>query len=434
MNYTEAVEYVLSVPKFTKKNKLENTIELMERLGRPDRHMKIIHVAGTNGKGSVCAYLSSMFANAGKKVGLFTSPHLIKINERFQINNVPISDEMFLDAYETVWDTIQGMVRDGFHHPTYFEILFALCMVAFERAHVEFVILETGLGGRLDATNVVEHPIATVLTSISLDHTEILGDTIEKIAWEKAGILKKGVPVIYDANEEKAERVILEKAQEMGAPAYPVDLSMCEILGRTDESITYRLTDRQTGAWEICVPYAASYQVMNSAVAFCTFRVVNRLLHMQIEDCVLVSGIEKTKWQGRMETVLPGVILDGGHNAAGIQEFVKTVQDLEKGRKITMLFSAVVEKNYEKMIREICEGTNLASVVVTEIHNDRIVPAQELKSIFEKYTSAKVTAVPNVSEAFEEAMREKGDGMLFCAGSLYLVGELKEILENRTDR
>ena len=190
MNYTEAVEYVLSVPKFTTKNKLENTVELMERLGRPDRKMKIVHVAGTNGKGSVCAYLSSIFESAGKKVGLFTSPHLVKINERFQINNQPISDELFLKSYEKVWEVIQDMVKDGFYHPTYFEILFALCMVAFEREQVEYVILETGLGGRLDATNIVEHPIATILTSISLDHTEILGDTVEKIAWEKAGILK----------------------------------------------------------------------------------------------------------------------------------------------------------------------------------------------------------------------------------------------------
>lgn len=434
MNYTEAVEYVLSVPKFTKKNKLENTVELMERLGHPERRMKIIHVAGTNGKGSVCAYLSSILEHAGKKVGLFTSPHLVKINERFQINNEPISDAMFLSAYEKVWDAIQSMVKDGFYHPTYFEILFALCMVAFERENVEYVVLETGLGGRLDATNVVEHPIATVLTSISLDHTEILGDTVEKIAWEKAGILKQGVPVIYDANEKKAEPVILQKAKEMNAPAYPVDLSMCEILGRTDATIDYRLTNGQCQGWEVHVPYAASYQVMNSAVALTAFCVLNERFHLGIDRRAITEGIAHTRWQGRMETVLPGVILDGGHNASGIQEFVKTVQDLEKGRKITMLFSAVVEKNYEKMIREICEGTNLSSVVVTEIHNDRIVPAEKLKRIFEKYTKAKVTAVPVIEEAFEEAMREKGDGMLFCAGSLYLVGELKEILERRKER
>ena len=206
---------------------------------------------------------------------------------------------------------------------------------------------------------------------------------------------------------------------------------MCRILERTDDSILYGLSNDLCKEWEIHVPYAASYQVMNSAVAVNAFCVINEVLHLQVEKETITKGIKETKWQGRMETVLPGVILDGGHNAAGIQEFVKTVQELEKGRKITMLFSAVVEKNYEKMIREICEGVSLSSVVVTEIHNDRIVPAEELKSIFEKYTDAKVTAVSDIAEAFEEAMKEKEDGMLFCAGSLYLVGEIKELLEKR---
>lgn len=159
MNYTEAVEYILSVPKFTKKNKMENTIELMERLGRPERDMKIIHVAGTNGKGSVCAFLSTILVKAGKQTGLFTSPHLVKINERFQLNNEPVSDEDFLAAYLKVQAAVEDMQRDGFAHPTYFELLFALAMVLFQEKHMEYVVLETGLGGRLDATNMVESPL-----------------------------------------------------------------------------------------------------------------------------------------------------------------------------------------------------------------------------------------------------------------------------------
>ena len=198
MNYTEAVEYILNVPKFTTKNKPEHTVELLKRLGHPECGMKVIHVAGTNGKGSVCAFLSEMLTLAGKKTALFTSPHLVRINERFQINNVPISDELFLESYQKVQAAIDGMVKDGLPHATYFELLYAVAMVAFQKEKAEYVVLETGLGGRLDATNTIEHPIATVITSISLDHTEILGDTIEKIAGEKAGIIKEGVPVIYD--------------------------------------------------------------------------------------------------------------------------------------------------------------------------------------------------------------------------------------------
>ena len=206
MNYTEAVDYILNVPKFTTKNKPEHTRELLKRLGHPDRGMKVIHVAGTNGKGSVCAFLSEMLVLAGKRTALFTSPHLVRINERFQINQVPISDELFLESYLEVQAKIDEMVEEGLPHATYFELLYATAMVAFQKERAEYVVLETGLGGRLDATNTIEHPLATVITSISLDHTEILGDTIEEIAVEKAGIIKEGVPVIYDGRNKEAEK------------------------------------------------------------------------------------------------------------------------------------------------------------------------------------------------------------------------------------
>ena len=213
MTYKEAEAYINSVPKFTSKNKPENTMELIRRLGHPERSMKVIHVAGTNGKGSVCAFLSSMLTEGGKRTGLFTSPHLVKINERFQINNEPVSDEIFLNAYERVMKLVEEMQKDGFYHPAYFELLFAIGMVIFEEAQVEYLILETGLGGRLDATNIVEKPVVTVITSISLDHTEILGDTIEEIAGEKAGIIKQNIPIVYDGREKRAEKVILQKAE-----------------------------------------------------------------------------------------------------------------------------------------------------------------------------------------------------------------------------
>ena len=198
MNYTEAVEYIESTPKFTKKNKPENTAELIRRLGNPERRMRVIHVAGTNGKGSVCAFLASILEKAGKRTGLFTSPHLVEITERFQIDQTSVSHETFTDAFVRVKREIDAMIADGYAHPAYFELLFAAGLLMFEEAGVEYLVLETGLGGRLDATNLVERPIACVLTSISLDHMEYLGDTVAKIAAEKAGIIKEGVPVVYD--------------------------------------------------------------------------------------------------------------------------------------------------------------------------------------------------------------------------------------------
>ncbi|MCI5995095.1 MAG: bifunctional folylpolyglutamate synthase/dihydrofolate synthase [Blautia sp.] len=428
MNYTEAVEYILSVPKFTKKNKMENTVELMERLGRPERGMKVIHVAGTNGKGSVCAFLSTMLVKAGKQTGLFTSPHLVKINERFQINNEPVGDEDFLAAYRKVQAAVDAMQKDGFAHPTYFELLFALAMVLFSEKQMEYVVLETGLGGRLDATNMVEKPIATVITSISLDHTEILGDTIEQIAFEKAGIIKPHVPVIYDGHCKQAEHVILERAKELDAPAYGLHEDMYEILANTEKSIDFSLNCGYYEHTGVTVPYLAHYQVINSALALLAMDVIDEKREISIET--RVSAIGETTWQGRMETVMPGVVFDGAHNADGVREFVRTVQRVQKERRVTLLFSAVMEKDYEKMIQTICEQTSLTHVVVTEIAGDRNVPAQKLAEVFRSYTKAPVAAVPVIADAFAEALKERQDGILFCVGSLYLVGELKGLLES----
>lgn len=432
MNYTEAVDYILSVPKFTTKNSLSHTEELLRRLGNPEQGRKVIHVAGTNGKGSVCAFLSEMLVLGGKKTALFTSPHLVKINERFQINNEPVSDELFLACYQTVQEKIDGMVRDGFPHATYFELLYATAMEIFKREDVEYIILETGLGGRLDATNTIAHPAAVVITSISLDHTEILGDTIEKIAWEKAGIIKEGVPVIYDGRNRQAEQVILSRAHMLHAPAYALHEDMYEILENTDKSIDFLLNCRYYEHTKVTVPFLARYQVVNSALALLAMDVVDDAKEIPIP--LRVEAIRRTRWQGRMETALPGVVLDGAHNTDGIHEFVRTVRHMQETRRIVLLFSAVVEKDYEKMIETICTQTRLSAVVVTEIQGERIVPARKLAGIFQRFLDVPVIAEPEIRQAFAKALSLKQDGLLFCAGSLYLVGELKAIIrEDTTD-
>lgn len=431
MDYTEAVEYIESTPKFTKKNRPENTAELIRRIGHPERRMKVIHVAGTNGKGSVCAFLSSILTKAGKRTGLFTSPHLVEITERFQVNQVPVSHETFTKAFVRVKREIDAMIGDGFAHPAYFELLFAAGLLMFEEAGVEYLVLETGLGGRLDATNLVERPLACVLTSISLDHMEYLGDTVAKIAAEKAGIIKEGVPVIYDGRNPEAEQVIAAQAEKMHAPAFRYDDSMSEILGKTDKSIdfildcSYDKTDKARKL-PLTVPFLAEYQIVNSALAVMAARVIDP--QGMISDAVIAEGIRTARWEGRMETVLPGVVLDGAHNADGIREFIRTAADVRGRMPVSLLFSAVVEKEYEKMIREICEDMQPEFVVVTQVGGARVVPAETLAEVFRRYTRVPVIARADVAEAFMEALSRKGDSMLFCAGSLYLVGELKKIL------
>ena len=439
MNYTEAVDYIENIPKFTKKNKPENTLEMVRRLGHPERAWKIIHVAGTNGKGSVCAFLASILQDAGSKVGLFTSPHLVELTERFQINGVQVSQEDFTEAFVRVKQVVDEMMADGYAHPAYFELLFGVSLLIFRKAGIEYLVLETGLGGRLDATNLVEHPIATVITSISMDHMEYLGDTIGQIASEKAGIIKEGVPVIYDGRVPEVEQVVLAQAERMHAPAYPYYSSMTEILDKTDKSIDFVLnysyddkekTAGRTGSMQITVPYLAEYQLVNSSLAAITAHVIDP--EGKLTDEAIAAGIAETRWQGRMETVLPGVVLDGAHNADGIREFIRTVQSVEKRREVSLLFSAVADKEYDTMIRTICEAAHFSHVTVTQIDGSRIVPAQQLAEVFRKYTSAPVEACPDIRQAFETALAARGEGMLFCAGSLYLVGELKAILRNET--
>ena len=423
ITYDQAVQYISDIPRFTKKNTPGNTKELMRRLGDPEDSFEVIHVAGTNGKGSVCAFLEAMLRRGGKKTGLFTSPHLIRINERFQIDRRMIPDDEFARVFDIVKLAADEMIADGFSHPTYFEMLFAMGMVWFAREKIDILVMETGLGGRLDATNTVRHPKACVITSVSLDHMQYLGNTVELIAAEKAGIIKEGVPVIYDAHDETAARVIRERACRLNAPAVPVYPQMAQIVEYSQDSITYVLNNRFFAYRTVRVPFPAEYQVMNSMVALTALRVLDPL--PMICDEKAIEAVQGVKWNGRMETVLPGVVLDGAHNEDGIARFLETVRRIAQKKPVSLLFAAVADKDYEKMIRKICEGPQFTRIVATQVPGSRKVDAQVFAGIFSRYTKAPVYAVSDCREAFDLALRRKEpDGMLFCAGSLYMIGEI----------
>ena len=430
MNYEEAVAYINDTPKFTTKNTLDNTRAVLAAMGHPERRMKLIHVAGSNGKGSVCAYLSSILTTAGKQTGLFISPHLVDINERFMINQQPVSDELFLESFEAVMDTVRRLLQkrpDSFAHPTFFELLFLMGIYIFDKSRMEYVVLETGLGGRFDATNVIEKPLVCVITSISLEHTEYLGDTYELIAGEKAGIIKEGCPVVYDATRADVEKVILKKAAEMHAKAYAIRPDMYKILMNTQKTIDFSMDTGYYLPMNVSISSVAEYQIMNACEAVTAAHV----LDIGLTEGDIHRGMEKMRWEGRMETVLPGVILDGAHNDSGVEEFVKTAKKFQKDTKVTLLFSCVKEKDYEGMIRTICENIAFDGVVVTEVDCDRRVKAEELSQIFRKYTRQPVWEYPSIPEAFAAALERRKDGILFCVGSLYLVGSLKSIIRSQ---
>ena len=432
MTYDETVEYILNIPKFTKKNAPSHTRELMKRLGDPQEHFPVVHVAGSNGKGSVCAFLNSVMLESGLHPGMFTSPHLVDIRERFRIDGAPCSKTAFLNAEQQVRAIVEKMQQEGLAHPTFFEYLFAVGMVLFEQERLDCAIIETGLGGRLDATNVVEHPLLTIITSISLEHTEILGDTIEKIAAEKAGIIKEGVPVLFDGSEPGAEPVILHAALEKHAPAEKISKNNIKILLNDGKNIDF-LLESGYDVTRVRIPFPAEYQVMNGCLALAA---ANRLKErLAITDNGIRTGFEKAVWPGRMEEIYPDVYLDGAHNVSGIQAFLDAADSMADSPSI-LLFSMVKEKNYREAIRLLVREGSWEEIVLTEISdNPRTLTLSQLQHAFqdeikhqdEMKQDTKLLTIKEPRKALAQAMADlKGGQKLFCAGSLYLVGELKK--------
>lgn len=424
-NYEKAVRYIDELPKFTKKHTLEHTKDFLKKLGDPCKERKVIHVAGTNGKGSVCAYMQAILEAEDKTSGFFTSPHLVKINERIQMNREQIDDETFYRVFCKVMPVAVRMEEEGAGHPSYFEFLYGMGMLAFEEMDVEYIILETGLGGRLDATNSFENPVLSIITSISLDHTDILGDTIEKIASEKAGIIKKKVPVFYDGSNEEASYVISRTALGLEAPCREIGKSAFEIHEVKRNYIAFSRVnayDKDT-IWK--VPICGYYQVMNAELALSAaeYLLKDEEIHMDR----WVKAVESMSWGGRMEEVMPHLIVDGAHNPGAMDAFVKSVELLNEKIDV-LIFSAVSDKKYDQMIAYICEHLNVGTFIVTEINDYRKVDADILFNVFKQNTDREVICRKDIKEAVETAFHLRRDGEIYCLGSLYLVGMVKNLL------
>ncbi|MDE7222448.1 MAG: bifunctional folylpolyglutamate synthase/dihydrofolate synthase, partial [Acetatifactor sp.] len=267
--YEQAVEYILNIPRFTTKNTMEDTRSFLHCLGDPDKELRILHVAGTNGKGSVCAYMRSVLEVAGRRVAVFTSPHLVDVRERFLIDGEIISREAFLAAFSEIYEKLdwEALEAGKGYHPTFFEYLFFMAMLLFSRACPDYCILETGLGGRLDATNAVAHKEIAVITHISLDHVEYLGYTLTAIAGEKAGIMQENVPVIYADTCREVEQVILPRAQILSADVYPVSKIDYSFSKNSNKNIDFSYISRYYGSVRLELPTFARYQMENCSLA-----------------------------------------------------------------------------------------------------------------------------------------------------------------------
>lgn len=450
-NYAAAEQFLEEVPKFAKKNPLEDTRKFYmyiqncsggkyceERLG------KIIHVAGTNGKGSVCAYLQSICKESGYRTGMFTSPHLMTTRERFCVDGNILSEEEFLNAFYWLSDqitTYHAIAPE--YNPTYFERLFFMGIYVFAKAQVDVLLLETGLGGRLDTTNIIKNPILTIITEIGLDHMEYLGDTIDKIAAEKAGILKAGVPVIFSDRKKAASAVLCEKAQKLSCKCHAVSEKDYKINEIQKKFIDFSVVSRYYDYGRLIVDTTAVYQVENAAIAIRAAEVLKRDCGFEtITIKSIKNGIRKMHWACRMEEVLSGVYIDGAHNEDGIAAFVQSLKVTpiftdtkhQFDKRCVLIFSVVRDKQYNKMIEMLCELPMVTDFVITYIPGERGAKLAELRSIFDRYAGKNTQGIYTY-EKIEDAVAfglsvGKDGGRVYIVGSLYLAGIVEKFFAN----
>lgn len=433
-SFEEARDYILGIPKFTGKNSIQDTKAFYKYLLEPSSDCRIIHVAGTNGKGSVCSYINAILMHSGYHVGMFTSPHLVSICERMRMDTEQISEQEFA----RVFHRLQCFLIDyrkkcgNLYHPSFFEYLFFMSVLWYEDKKPDFLILETGLGGRLDATNIIDHKCVTAITRLGMDHMEYLGDTLLKIAAEKAGIMREKVPLIYIDTENEISDFLQEQGEKMQCELFPVvkeDISFCKI---EDKSIDFLIYSRYYDYISISLHTIAGYQMENAALAV---RIADALNAMEADENrvitkeAIISGLTSAKWEGRMEEVLPNVYLDGAHNVDGIKAFISTVRNYNAFNKNHLLFAVVKDKQYREMIQMLAESHLFTDYTITQIAGSRELPAEQIKELFDEYADKPIRYYDKVENAVDACISDLKEGeRLFIAGSLYLVGSIKEYL------
>ncbi len=435
-DYSKICRYILDIPRFAGKNTLSDTHELLGKVYE-EGSSKIVHIAGTNGKGSVTSYLNSILMEEGFSVGMFTSPHLVRMNERIKVNGTDISDDEFIGCFEDIMGLIKKEGQDK--HPSFFEFLFLMAMDHFAKKKVDYILLETGLGGRLDATNCIRDKELCMITRIGFDHTEYLGDTIESIASEKAGIISRGTPTVFFDDGGVSGDIIRKVCNDKNSACYPINVKNAEIVAADKQSIDFSLGCRYYRLRGLKLSTCALYQVYNASLAVMGMYVLNG---GSLDEKAVYSGLKKTFWPGRMEQIMPGVYLDGAHNDNGIEAFLSSVRgaydDSDRAKKNDgvshrlLLFGVVKDKNYDLMIRKIADSKLFDHIFAAPLDSARSLSLRELQDAFASINDPGVSFYDDVGSAFEEALSEKrNDDELYITGSLYLVGQIKELVDHR---
>ena len=406
MTYETALEQIHSRKTFSSAASLDRIRKLMERLGNPQDQYPTVHVAGTNGKGSTCALIESALRASGRKTGLFTSPYLVDFRERIQIGGSMIPKEDLVRAFETVMEVETALESQGMEPVNEFELVTAIGFLAFAEAKVECAVIEVGLGGRYDPTNVIASPEVCCITPVSFDHTGVLGNTLEQIAYEKAGILKDGVPVAVSRQDPAARQVILAQAEIMGCPV--AEAPTLEILSSDRTGLSLR-----DGAEELHIPLLGSFQAENAATALAACRV----LGLSAED--IAAGFRKVSWPGRLQYFPPNLLIDAGHNIAGIEALCGELDRLFSDRPIIAVMAMMRDKDHAQCIPMIAKRCSL--LIAATVNLPRSLPPEELALEAEPYCETQ-TAL-SVADGLSAAQRQARDHLILVCGSVYAAGE-----------
>jgi dihydrofolate synthase / folylpolyglutamate synthase len=432
MNYNEAMDFIKNTAKFGSNLGLERTEKILELLDNPHKKLKCIHIAGTNGKGSTTAMLTEILEEAGYKVGMYISPYLEEFEERIQINGVNIPKEDLALAVTKVSEAVNKVVELGYDHPTEFEIITCTMFLYFYEMKVDYAVVEVGLGGRLDSTNVIT-PILSIITSISFDHMKILGDTLDKIAYEKAGIIKHNVPVVLYPQEKESLEVITNIAEERGAKLIKVpddcaklNHSNIQDKNKASQNISIK-TDKEN--YNVELSLLGKHQLLNCAlVVFAVEELINQGININRDN--VLTALRKVSWPGRLEIMKrePQVVIDGAHNIDGIKKLTESVDMYFTYNKLILILGILADKQVKEMIDTIVPKAS--RVIAVTPHSDRAELANELAEEIRKI-NPNVEVVEDYEKAYSTALSYCDErDMLLVSGSLYMIGDMRRIIKN----
>jgi dihydrofolate synthase/folylpolyglutamate synthase len=425
MDYKDAISYIHSLSRFGSKPGLERIGELTGRLGNPQNNLRFIHIAGTNGKGSTAAFISSVLTCAGYSTGLYTSPYITRFNERIRINNEEISDSDLAEYTYRVKAVIDKMVEEGHEHPTEFEIITALSFLYYYEKKCDLVVLETGMGGRFDATNIIKRPLLSVITKISLDHTQILGTTMENIAFEKAGIIKPGGVVVTYPQQKPADEIIKSVCAERNARLVTADFNDIKMVEMKPGKMVFSHSDY--GILETGI--VGVHQRYNAAVALRAIEVLKSSgLTLGIKE--IRTGFLKALWPGRFELIgrKPDFYIDGAHNPDGVRAFVETYRRIYPDQKAIIIFGVSKDKDYQTMLHELSAIAEWFIAVAAD--TPRALPVKTLSNEMRKYCK-NVEFSDTIKEAVTKSYIKAAKTHVIAAlGSLFYIGQVREIVES----